>query len=909
MTTTAEPDELPSRELATQYDPATVEMVLYQRWLDAGYFRADEQQVLSGAKRPFSIMLPPPNVTGDLHVGHALDHTLMDILARWHRMSGDEVLWLPGMDHAGIATQTVVERQLAVDGKTRHDFGRELFVQKIWDWKHESGGAILGQMKRLGDSVDWDRERFTLDDGLSAVVQIIFKRMFDDGLIYRAKRIINWCPGCRTALSDIEVEHSEDAGELVSVRYGSTDGDPATSVVVATTRVETILGDTAVAVHPDDERYRQLVGRTVLLPIMNREIPVIADEHVDPTFGTGAVKVTPAHDPNDFEIGRRHGLPAPTILDEAARIIDTGTRFDGMDRFEARLAVKEALREQGRIVAEKIPYVHSVGHCSRSDDVIEPRLSTQWFVRVEPLARAAGDAVRDGRTVIHPPELAARYFDWVDNMHDWCISRQLWWGHRIPVWYGPDGDIISLGPGEEPPGEGWTQDPDVLDTWFSSGLWPFSTMGWPERTDTLRAFYPTSVLSTGYDILFFWVVRMMMFGLYATRDDAGEPEVPFRTVALHGLVRDQYGKKMSKSRGNTVNPLQWIEDYGADAVRFTLARGANPGADQAIAVEWVAGAGKFCSKLFNATKFALLNGATVPAGPFDPAELTPADRWILDRLDEVVAQTTDLLGDFQFGKAAEGLYHFAWDEFCDWYLELAKVQIAGAGIAGVADDPGRVAVTQRVLGAVLDGLLRLLHPFMPFVTETLWTSVTGGESVVIADWPTPSGRVKDETAAGWLADIDRLATEIRRFRADQGLPPGKRVPAVLVTGNATGDGAAAARSSLLSTAAALTRLEEAGEAFSQTASLQVALAGAGLVTVRLDTSSTIDVPAEIARLSKDLAAAEKEVADTAQRLGNPQFLHKAKPEAVDRIRKRSAQAAADVASLTERLAGLRKSAP
>ena len=598
--------------------------------------------MLSGAKRPFSIVLPPPNVTGNLHVGHALDHTLMDILARWHRMSGDEVLWLPGMDHAGIATQNVVERQLAVDGKTRHDFGRELFVQKVWDWKAESGGAILGQMKRLGDSVDWDRERFTLDEGLSSAVQTIFKQLFDDGLIYRAKRIINWCPGCHTALSDIEVEHSEDAGELVSIRYGSLD-DPSQSVVVATTRVETMLGDTAVAVHPDDERYRHLVGRTVLLPIIDREIPVVADTHVDPRFGTGAVKVTPAHDPNDFEIGLRHGLDAPTILDERAHITGTGTRFDGMDRLEARAAVKEELRAQGRIVAEKIPYLHSVGHCSRSDDVIEPRLSTQWFVKVAPLAKAAGDAVREGRTVIHPQELGARYFDWVDNMHDWTISRQLWWGHRIPVWYGPDGETRCVGPDEEPPGEGWTQDPDVLDTWFSSGLWPFSTMGWPKETDTLRAFYPTSVLVTGYDILFFWVVRMMMFGLYATRDEHGAPQIPFRTVALHGLVRDQYGKKMSKSKGNTVDPLQWIEDYGADAVRFTLARGSNPGADQAIATEWVAGSGRFCSKLFNATNFVLSKGAVVPTEPLDEAALTQADRWILDRLDEVIVQTTELL--------------------------------------------------------------------------------------------------------------------------------------------------------------------------------------------------------------------------------------------------------------------------
>jgi valyl-tRNA synthetase len=905
VTTTADRDEQPSRELATQYDPAAVEVPLYERWVRAGYFRADEQRVLSGERRPFSIVLPPPNVTGNLHVGHALDHTLMDILARWHRMSGDEVLWLPGMDHAGIATQNVVERQLAVDGKTRHDFGRDLFVQKVWDWKQESGGAILGQMKRLGDSVDWDRQRFTLDSGLSAAVQTIFKRLYDDGLIYRAERIINWCPGCRTALSDIEVEHGEDAGELVYLRYGSLDSD-GDGVVVATTRVETMLGDTAVAVHPDDERYRHLVGRTVLLPLVDREIPVVADEHVDPAFGTGAVKVTPAHDANDFEIGRRHHLPALTILDEAARIVDTGTPFDGMDRFEARAAVKQALREQGRIAGERVPYLHSVGHCSRSDDVIEPRLSTQWFVRVDPLARAAGDAVREGRTDIHPQEMAARYFDWVDNMHDWCISRQLWWGHRIPVWYGPDDQVRCVGPDEEPPGQDWTQDPDVLDTWFSSALWPFSTMGWPHHTDTLKAFYPTSVLSTGYDILFFWVVRMMMFGLYATRDDHGRPQVPFSVVALHGLVRDQYGKKMSKSRGNTVDPLQWFEDYGADAVRFTLARGSNPGADQAIAAEWVAGAGKFCSKLFNATRFAMINGATVPDGPLDRAVLTDADRWILDRSDEVIAQTTDLLGDFQFGKAAEGLYHFAWDEVCDWYLELAKIQIATATTQETDTGP-RVQTTRAVLGVVLDRLLRLLHPFVPYVTDTLWTSLTGGESLVIADWPGPSGGRRDAAAATWVADLQALVTEIRRFRADQSLAPSRKVPATLtlqMSPDAAVQSTGEAVGLLTTTAAGLCRLEPASDRFSSTAEIQTALSTGTVVTVRLDTSGTIDVRAEKARLAKDLVVARKEIADTRGKLDNPEFLGRAPATVIAKIRARGAKAVADVDSLTARLAAL-----
>ena len=889
MTNTAPPSRSTLSALPTQYDPASVEVATYQRWVDGGYFRADAGRVLSGERRPFSIVLPPPNVTGNLHVGHALDHTLMDVLARWHRMSGDEVLWLPGMDHAGIATQTLVERQLAADGKTRQDYGRDLFVQKVWDWKHESGGAILGQMRRLGDSVDWSRERFTLDDGLSAAVQTIFKQLYDEGLIYRAERIINWCPGCQTALSDIEVEHSDDAGELVSVRYA---GD-GFSIVVATTRVETMLGDTAVAVHPGDERYAHLVGRTVTLPLVGREIPIVADDHVEPEFGTGAVKVTPAHDPNDFDIASRHNLPAIDILTADAHITGTGTVFDGMDRFEARAAVKAALAEQGHVVAEKVPFIHAVGHCSRSDDVVEPRLSLQWFVKVAPLAKAAGDAVRDGRTRIHPPELAARYFDWVDNMHDWTISRQLWWGHRIPVWYGPDGRMRCVGPDEEPPGEGWVQDEDVLDTWFSSALWPFSTMGWPRQTDTLRAFYPTSVLVTGYDILFFWVARMMMMGLHAMKDDTGDPAVPFRVVALHGLVRDERGRKMSKSRGNVVDPLAWIETYGADALRFTLARGANPGIDQAIAEDWVRGAKSFCSKLFNATRFALLNGARLPDEPVDPDRGSAADRWILDRLDAVVAETTAFLGDFQYAKAAEGLYHFAWDEFCDWYVELAKAPLQAGGDGAEH--------TRAVLGTVLDAVLRLLHPFVPFVTESLWTQLTGGETLVTAAWPAPSGRAPDPAAASQIADIVALVTEIRRFRADQGLPPGRRVPAQIDwSGERDGQDAAGF---VTSTAMSLGRFGPVEGSFAPTASLEVRIS-TGTVTVHLDTSEAIDVAAEAARLLRDLADAQKELDQTARKLDNPAFLAKAPESVVSGIRARHKAAAASIERIAGRLAGL-----
>jgi valyl-tRNA synthetase len=874
VTETAIPQ--PTTDLPAAWQPEKVEGRLYRRWVDAGYFTAD----VSSDKPPFTIVLPPPNVTGSLHMGHALNHTLMDALTRRRRMQGYEVLWLPGMDHAGIATQNVVERMLAEkEGISRHDLGREEFVRRVWEWKEEYGGRILDQMRRLGDGVDWSRERFTMDENLSRAVRTVFKKMFDDGLIYRAERIINWCPRCQTALSDIEVDHSEDEGELVSIRYG----DGENSIVVATTRAETMLGDTAVAVHPDDERYKHLVGTEVVLPLTGRRIPIVADEHVDPEFGTGAVKVTPAHDPNDFEIGQRHNLPALTIMDERAVITAKGP-FEGLDRFEARPAVVAALREDGRIVAEKRPYLHSVGHCSRCDTVVEPRLSLQWWVKVESLARAAGDAVRDGRTKIHPPELAKRYFDWVDNMHDWTISRQLWWGHRIPVWYGPDGEVVCLGPDDEVPGEGWTQDPDVLDTWFSSGLWPISTLGWPLETEDLKRFYPTSVLSTGYDILFFWVVRMMMFGLYAM-----DGVQPFDDVYLHGLIRDQYGKKMSKSRGNVIDPLEWLEKYGADALRFTLARGANPGSDMALAEEWASGSRNFCTKLWNASRFALMNGATAAVPVPARSELTDADRWILDALDALVSNVDAWFEDFQFAKVCDALYHFTWDEFCDWYLELAKVQIAS----------GRAEATQAVLGHVLDVLLRLLHPVIPFVTEELWTALTGGESLVIASWPKPSGTAADTGAAQRVEGVQKLVTEIRRFRSDQGLKPGQRVDARL-------SGVAEAGLGELSAAVTtLARLNPPSESFAPSASVEVALAG-GSIEVQLDLSGAVDVEAERKRLAKDLAAAEKELAQCEGKLGNPKFTEKAPADVVGKIRVRREAALADIDRINTRIAALPK---
>ncbi|MFI6060318.1 valine--tRNA ligase [Streptomyces sp. NPDC051286] len=860
-------------ELPTQYAPAEVEGKLYERWVERGYFEADEHS----EKPPYSIVIPPPNVTGSLHLGHAFEHTLIDALVRRKRMQGFEALYQPGMDHAGIATQNVVERELGKEGKSRHDLGREAFVERVWQWKNESGGQISGQMRRLGEGVAWSRERFTMDEGLSTAVQTVFKKMYDDGLIYRAERIINWCPRCLTAISDIEVEYQDDDGELVSMTYG--DGDA--TIVVATTRAETMLGDTAVAVHPDDERYKHLVGTHIKLPLTDRTIPVVADHHVDPEFGTGAVKVTPAHDPNDFEIGKRHDLPFLTVMDERAVITVPGP-FEGLDRLEARSAIVGALRAEGRIVAEKRPYLHSVGHCSRCKTTIEPRLSLQWWVKVAPLAKAAGDAVRDGKVKIHPQEMEKRYFDWVDNLHDWTISRQLWWGHRIPVWYGPNGEVVCVGPDDEAPtGDGWTQDSDVLDTWFSSGLWPFSTLGWPEQTDSLAKFYPNSVLVTGYDILFFWVARMMMFGLYV---NDGVP--PFETIVLHGMVRDEFGKKMSKSFGNVVNPLDWMDKYGSDALRFTLARGANPGVDVPIGEDWVQGSRNFANKIWNATRFALMNGATIEGELPDPSQMSATDRWILSKLNKTVAEVDAFYDDFQFSKLSEALFHFAWDEVFDWYVELSKTTFFAGG--------EQAKVSGRVLGEVLDVMLRLLHPVVPFVTETLWTTLTGRESVVIADWPKDSG-FRDAAAEQEIELVQQVVTEVRRFRSDQGLQPGQKVPAELtLTGTALAPHEAAIRQ--------LLRLQPAGDGFHATASLPVAGA-----TVALDLSGTIDVEAERKRLTKDLGAAEKEKAQAGAKLGNEAFLAKAPDNVVDKIRTRLAKADADIARITAQLANLPQS--
>ena len=853
-------------ELASTFSPVDIEPRLYEKWLSANYFTADA----TSKKEAFTIVLPPPNVTGVLHIGHALDQTLQDCLSRMKRMKGYEVLWLPGMDHAGIATQNVVEKQIGSQGISRHDLGREAFIKKVWEWKAESGGAILDQMKRLGVSVDWTRERFTMDEGMSKAVVSIFKKMHDAGLIYRAERIINWCPRCLTALSDIEVDHQDDAGEFVQIRYG--EGEQ--SIVVATTRAETMLGDGAVAVHPDDPRYKHMIGTEVLLPLVNRMIPIIADELVEQDFGTGAVKVTAAHDPNDFEMAMRHNVPFVVIMNEHGVMAGTGTEFDGMDRFEARVAVVAKLKEMGRVVAEKRPYIHAVGHCSRCDTTVEPRLSKQWFVKVAPLAKASADAVRSGEVKIEPEALSPRYFEWVDNMHDWCISRQLWWGHRIPVWYGPNDEVKVIGPDEVAP-DGWSQDPDVLDTWFSSGQWAFSTFGWPEKTADLAKFYPTSVLVTGYDILFFWVVRMMMMSTFAMDGVA-----PFKTIMLHGLVRDQFGKKMSKSRGNVIDPIEFMDKYGADALRFTLARGANPGTDQALAEDWIGGSRNFATKLWNATRFAMMNGATV-AGPLpEVSTLNAIDRWILSRLSESLRDVDALLEGYEFARACEILYHFAWDDLCDWYLELSKETFA-------SENKG---ASQRVLGHVLDQLMRVLHPVMPFITEELWCTLTGGQSLVVANWPVSNAAHIDKKSESLVTALQEVVTEVRRFRNDQGLKPAQKVP-----GRFIGSAEIVEYSSALRF---LLKLED--KEFTPSATLEIAG-----VKIELDLTGSIDVVAERSRLEKDLAAAKKDLQTAEVKLGNAGFMAKAPADVVVEIKERLAKTSADIERITAALAALK----
>ena len=762
-------------ELTKVFEHTKIDPKWYAYWEQVGAFRADP----SSGRPPFSMVLPPPNVTGWLHIGHALNQTLPDIVARWKRMQGYDVLWLPGTDHAGIATQNVVEKQLAGEGKSRHDLGREAFEARVWDWVKQSHGTITSQMRKLGSSVDWSRERFTLDDSLSKAVRRVFVSLHREGLIYRGTYLVSWCPRCRTALSDLEVVHRDTKGKLYHLKYPCVDGEG--SMTVATTRPETMLGDTAVAVHPDDERYRALVGRHVRLPIMEREIPVIADAFVDPAFGTGAVKVTPAHDPNDFEMGRRHELPQVSVIDEDGRMTDQAGPYAGQDRFVARDGVMTQLEAKGLVVGVD-DHVHAVGHCQRCSTVVEPLLSTQWFVKIKPLADRAIEEVADGHTTFVPENWRRTYDEWMVNIHDWCISRQLWWGHRIPAWYcDACGAVVVV---EETPttcscGADLRQDTDVLDTWFSSGLWPFSTLGWPDETPDLARYYPTSLLITAHDIIFFWVARMMMLGVKFAGD------VPFTQVYITSLVRDAHGQKMSKSKGNVVDPLELIEEIGADAFRFTLAALASPGMDISLSEGRLRGYRQFVNKIWNASRFVLMN---IPASLERRPEISPADqrglihRWILHRTSELSGELRTALEEFRFDVAADRLYHFFWHEYADWYIEFVKPELQGSG-----DERDRAVA---VLLEVHDRILRMLHPFMPFVTEEIWQALPqrpedgcapdgGGQTITLAPFPAPDSGWQDDDAVSVMGLLQEVITTVRTVKSEWGVPPSREVVATV----------------------------------------------------------------------------------------------------------------------------------
>jgi valyl-tRNA synthetase len=876
-------------ELAKGYEPSEVEKKWYGVWENSGFFHADEHS----SKPPFSIVIPPPNVTGVLHMGHALNNTLQDILVRWKRMSGFEVLWQPGTDHAGIATQNVVEKQLAGEGRDRHALGREQFVERVWQWRAESGGQIINQLKRLGASCDWERERFTMDEGLSAAVREVFVTLYEEGLIYRDNRLINWCPRCHTALSDLEVEHEEQKGQLWHLRYPVQGTDRV--LVVATTRPETMLGDTAVAVHPEDERYVDLIGKTVLLPLTGRQIPIIGDAYVDREFGSGAVKITPAHDFNDFEIGKRHNLEFINIFDESAVTNAEGGAYQGLERSEARRKVLEDLEAAG-LLEKTEDHLNAVGECYRCRTIIEPYMSLQWYVKVGPLAEQAIAAVRDGRTRIVPEQWEKTYFEWMDNIRDWCISRQIWWGHRIPAWYCGSCDKITVsredasvcshcGSGE------LQQETDVLDTWFSSALWPFSTMGWPEETATLEKFYPTSCLVTGFDILFFWVARMMMMGLKF------RGEVPFRDVYIHALVRDASGQKMSKSKGNVIDPLTVIDEYGTDAFRFTLAAFAAQGRDIKLSVERIAGYRNFVNKLWNASRFALMNLADFDPAGLDPAalDLSLADQWILTRLSEVIAETERTLAEYKFNDAAGALYTFTWHEFCDWYIELSKDDLYG-------EEPERRRTAQAVLYTVLEQLLRLLHPFMPFVTEEIWQVLPGqrpAPSIMVADYLPAASLPVNHQGAEKMALIMDVIKGIRNIRGEMNVPPGKQISAVLACKSPA---SAAVMEQGRDYIRSLARVDELRFGMEVERPAEAATQVAGEVEILLPLAGLINVAEERKRLEKEIAKIEKDVTLFNKKLSNEAFLAKAPPEVLEKDRNKLKDARGKMQILQDSLA-------
>ncbi|WP_018212422.1 valine--tRNA ligase [Desulfitobacterium hafniense] len=870
------------------YDPSQVEGKWYPYWEEKGYFHAD----VDDAKEPFSIVMPPPNVTGALHLGHAIDSTIQDILTRFKRMQGYNTLWLPGTDHAGIATQAKVEEQLAKEGTNRHALGREKFLDRVWDWKKEYGGRITQQLRRLGASCDWSRERFTMDEGCSEAVREVFVDLYHKGLIYRGNYIVNWCPHCHTTISDIEVEHVDREGHLWHLRYPVKDSDEV--LIVATTRPETMLGDTAVAVHPEDERYRHLLGKTIILPLTNREIPIIADDYVDREFGTGAVKITPAHDPNDFEMGLRHQLPSITVMDREAKMNEQAGKYQGMERYAARKEIVKDLEAQGLLV--KVDnHQHAVGECYRCSTVVEPMVSKQWFVKMEPLAKPAMEVVREGIMEFVPERFAKIYLGWLENIRDWCISRQLWWGHRIPVWYCEDcgAEICAKEDPETCPECGSkhiVQDPDVLDTWFSSGLWPFSTMGWPEETPELKQFYPTSVLVTGRDIIFFWVARMVFMGLEFMKD------VPFQKVMIHGLVLDAQGRKMSKSLGNGVDPLEVIDQYGADTLRFMLITGNTPGNDLRFHPERLEATRNFANKIWNASRFVLLNLQDYEEGP--RGQLKLEDRWILSRYEKTAGEVTEALEQFDLGEAARLLYEFIWNEFCDWYIELAKGRLYDK------EHPEARHTVQSILLEVLEGTMRLLHPYMPFITEEIWHNLPiSGESIMIQSWPKVNGYREDDLEKQMNQIMDVIKA-VRNIRAEMNVQPGKKAEIILVAPEK-------AAFEVLESGRESIRLLAGGSAVDVVSNLEVKPAQAASavlegVEVYLPLRGLLDLDKEIARVEKEIAQAQLEQSRLAGKLNNQGFVAKAPEQVVAKEREKLEGINGRIAALRIRLAELKE---
>lgn len=871
-------------ELPKTYDPRQVEERLYEWWESQGYFTP----AIDPGKKPFVIVIPPPNVTGELHHGHAMFVTFEDLLIRWHRMRGEPTLWLPGTDHAGIATQNVVEKSLAAQGKSRKEVGREQFVKTVWEWKEEYGGIITRQLRRMGASVDWTRERFTMDAQLSRAVREAFVRMYKKGLIYRGPRLVNWCPRDETAISDLEVEHVDAQGKLYYVKYPLAD-DPSQFIMVATTRPETMLGDTAVAVNPDDARYKTLVGRTAVLPELGRQIPIIADEAVDMTFGTGAVKVTPGHDQTDYEIGQRHNLPIVNVMNTDASINENGGPYAGMDRFAAREKLVTDLARDGYL--ERVEdHALSIGHCQRCHAIIEPLISTQWFVKTKPLAEPAIAAVRSGEIRLVPERFDKIYFQWMENIRDWCISRQLWWGHRIPVWYCENGHMTSeVTDPHQCTVCGSTnlrQDEDVLDTWFSSGLWPFSTLGWPDDSPDMRYFYPTSVMETGYDILFFWVARMIMMALEFTG------QIPFHTVYLHGLMRDEQGEKMSKSKGNTANPLDIVREYGADALRFTIVMGSAPGADMKLFPEKLEQSRNFANKVWNAARYVLANFGEIT--PSSAEGLSVADKWILARLDGTIERVSRLLEDYRFNEAAQEIYHFLWDEFCDWYIEAAKITLNGP-------DEDAKQRTRGQLIHVLDQSLRLLHPMMPYLTEEIWQHLPHeGASLMVAAWPRPGGH-EDRDAERLFGKIMATVTAIRNARSEFKVEPARRIPAIIVAG-AQKEAFEAQRQILIS----LARLSPEELKISAGLDVKPDKAYATVVDdieIYLPLAGMIDLAKERARISGELDKARADASRTESKLASD-FGQRAPAPVVQREQDRLAATRERIARLEQQLAAL-----